>query len=447
MRSGDSIERWTAGGRDDIHRTAVSGRALGTADIPGAGMGLTERIAHASAVPDGIGAAEPGSALICRRQVRRAAPLAARRHSLGRQGSANRSSRCVMAKPAQRDAGLGRPNLRGRTVPEVPGDRCCHLEDEADRPPELGLGEWEGRGGDANGSDDPACVAEDWRADARGVLIEVPDTDVVASATNLVEKFPDMARIGDREIRMPLEITQCERAFLLRFRDVSKDPLGRCSGIPWHARAQLGEYAHRLAALGDGDADRTKRVGDEEGCRLFGQVDESPQVGQGYLPQIHPMADDHAEVEETHSEAVPLRFKGPLQGTARCGIVTVLESVIHLLDNLATVSGVAAMLASIRQVGIPVLELNGDGDATFVRLIEVCRRSVGEDQADGFVLGCGTLSFRAAKLQEVVGVSVVNPLQVALRAADMLVGCNLTHSKRSYPVPLKLAPEALAVGG
>ncbi|MDP9355863.1 MAG: aspartate/glutamate racemase family protein [Chloroflexota bacterium] len=121
--------------------------------------------------------------------------------------------------------------------------------------------------------------------------------------------------------------------------------------------------------------------------------------------------------------------------------------MIHLLDNLATVSGVAAMLASIRQVGIPVLELNGDGDATFVRLIEVCRRSVGEDQADGFVLGCGTLSFRAAKLQEVVGVSVVNPLQVALRAADMLVGCNLTHSKRSYPVPLKLAPEALAVGG
>ncbi len=191
MRSSDSSERWTAGDGEDIHRTAVSRRALATADIPGAGMGLTERIIHASAGRDGIGAAEPGSALICRRQVRRAAPLAARRHSLGRQGSANRSSRCGMTRPVRRDAGLGGPSLRGRTVAEVPGDRCCHFGDEADRPPELGLGEWEGRGSDANGSDDPARVVEDWRADGRGVLIEVADTDVgVGRARPVLQRVP-----------------------------------------------------------------------------------------------------------------------------------------------------------------------------------------------------------------------------------------------------------------
>ncbi|MDP9471740.1 MAG: aspartate/glutamate racemase family protein [Chloroflexota bacterium] len=130
----------------------------------------------------------------------------------------------------------------------------------------------------------------------------------------------------------------------------------------------------------------------------------------------------------------------------RFGIVTVLESVIRPLENLATLTGVAAKLASIRQIGIPVLELNGDREATFARLIEVSRRSVEEDRADVLVLGCGTLSFRAAELQEAVGVPVVNPLQVALRTAEMLVACNLTHSKRSYPVPPKLMAEALVVG-
>ena len=129
----------------------------------------------------------------------------------------------------------------------------------------------------------------------------------------------------------------------------------------------------------------------------------------------------------------------------RFGIVTVLESMIRPLENLATLTGVATKLASIRQIGIPVLELNGDRDATFARLIEVSRQSVEEDRADVLVLGCGTLSFRAAELQEAVGVPVINPLQVALRTAEMLVAGNLTHSKRSYPVPPKLAADALAL--
>ncbi len=123
----------------------------------------------------------------------------------------------------------------------------------------------------------------------------------------------------------------------------------------------------------------------------------------------------------------------------RFGVVTVLESVIRPLENLATLTGVAAKLASIREIGVPVLELNRDRDATFARLVEVSRRAIEEDRADVLVLGCGTLSFRAAELQEVVGVPVINPLQVALRTAETLVACGLSHSKRSHPVPPKLA--------
>jgi allantoin racemase len=123
----------------------------------------------------------------------------------------------------------------------------------------------------------------------------------------------------------------------------------------------------------------------------------------------------------------------------RFAVVTVLESVLRPLENLATLTGVAAKLAAVRQIGIPVLELNRDRDATFAHLVKVSRRTIDEDRADVLVLGCGTLSFRAAELQEIVGVPVINPLQVALRTAEMLVACGLSHSKRSYPLPPKLA--------
>ena len=40
---------------------------------------------------------------------------------------------------------------------------------------------------------------------------------------------------------------------------------------------------------------------------------------------------------------------------------------------------------------------------------------------------------------DAVGVPVLNPLQVTLRMAELLVASGLSHSKRSYPVPPKLA--------
>lgn len=131
----------------------------------------------------------------------------------------------------------------------------------------------------------------------------------------------------------------------------------------------------------------------------------------------------------------------------RFGVITVLESVVRPLENLALLTGVAAKLASVRSIDLPVLALNDDPAATFDRLVATSRRAIAEDRADVLVLGCGTLSFRAAELQEVVDVPVINPLQVALRTAELLVACNLTHSKRSYPVPPKLAPAMAGPNG
>jgi allantoin racemase len=123
----------------------------------------------------------------------------------------------------------------------------------------------------------------------------------------------------------------------------------------------------------------------------------------------------------------------------RFSVITVLENVVRPLENLARLTGIEPKLASVRQIGIPVLELNNDPDATFTRLIAMAERVIEDDRADVLVLGCGTLSFRAEELQAAVGVPVVNPLRVTLRMAELLVVSGLSHSKRSYPVPPKLA--------
>jgi allantoin racemase len=123
----------------------------------------------------------------------------------------------------------------------------------------------------------------------------------------------------------------------------------------------------------------------------------------------------------------------------RFSIVTVLENVVRPLENLALLTGVAPKLASVRPIGIPVLELNSDPEATFARLIDVSKDVIKHDRADVLILGCGTLSFRAAEAQDILGVPVLNPLQVTLRMAELLVACGLSHSKLSHPVPPKLA--------
>ena len=123
----------------------------------------------------------------------------------------------------------------------------------------------------------------------------------------------------------------------------------------------------------------------------------------------------------------------------RFSIITVVENIVRPLENLARLTGVDSKLASVRQVGIPVLQLNSDPDATFAKLVSVARTVLEEDHADVLVLGCGTLSFRAAELQATLDVPVINPLQVTLHMAELLVSCGLSHSKRSYPFPPKFA--------
>jgi allantoin racemase len=102
--------------------------------------------------------------------------------------------------------------------------------------------------------------------------------------------------------------------------------------------------------------------------------------------------------------------------------------------------GLADKFASVRGIGMSVLDLARDREVVLERVSEVARAAVREDGADVFVLGCMSMGF--VGITDDVGkrleLPVVNPVVAALKTAEMVVAMGLSHSKAAYPIPPKL---------
>jgi allantoin racemase len=125
----------------------------------------------------------------------------------------------------------------------------------------------------------------------------------------------------------------------------------------------------------------------------------------------------------------------------RLSILTVLDQLVYIDEQKAAGYGVGDRLASVRSVGIPVLELEGSEDHLVAALTEQGLRAVHEDGAHVLILGCtgmiGTASRLSAALAAhgVPDIPVIDPIPVTLQVAAALVRAGLTHSKRTYPDP------------
>ena len=126
----------------------------------------------------------------------------------------------------------------------------------------------------------------------------------------------------------------------------------------------------------------------------------------------------------------------------RFSIVTALEGLVRPLERLAKAVGLNEKMASVRHAHIPVLELASDTDASYFRVLGICRQCLDEDGADTIILGCMSMAFLGVsdRLQGDLGVPVVNPAYVTLKFAELLVGAKLTSSPIAYPPPPKDLP-------
>lgn len=125
----------------------------------------------------------------------------------------------------------------------------------------------------------------------------------------------------------------------------------------------------------------------------------------------------------------------------RFTILAPLDNAVNAFHALAHRAGIESKLASVRSINLAVLDLDEDKSATLGKIIHEGREAMERDRADTLILGCMSLGFLdiAEKVQDALQIPVVNPCRAALKVAEALVGCGLTHSKRAFFLPPKMA--------
>ena len=111
------------------------------------------------------------------------------------------------------------------------------------------------------------------------------------------------------------------------------------------------------------------------------------------------------------------------------------EFYVNIRRNIQ-VQGLLDRVVSIRthRSAVDGADASTSKDTTDVKgLLEQGRKAIEEDGADVLILGCAFMMGVADRLQEELGVPVVDSTLAAVRVAEMLISMNLKHSKLAYP--------------
>ena len=147
-------------------------------------------------------------------------------------------------------------------------------------------------------------------------------------------------------------------------------------------------------------------------------------------------------------DAIRETVKMPVVGPGQSAIALAMQlgesySILSPLDSGAKRArprlrgqGLTERLASIRGVGVSVVDLTRGDNAAWDRIIETGRRCI-DDGADVLVMGCMSMAFMGVEreLSDRLSVPVVSPVLAALKTAETLLDLTLTHSRAAWPSP------------
>jgi len=91
--------------------------------------------------------------------------------------------------------------------------------------------------------------------------------------------------------------------------------------------------------------------------------------------------------------------------------------------------------ASVRSIGIPVLDLEKDKKIEAERVFEEAKKAVEEDSADTIVLGCGSILGVEERILKELKVPVVVPGIAALKICEDLISMRIAQSKHYFATP------------
>lgn len=127
----------------------------------------------------------------------------------------------------------------------------------------------------------------------------------------------------------------------------------------------------------------------------------------------------------------------------RFSVVTSLDRAVGQIQDRLQVVGLAGRCASVRATGLAVLELERDPQRARVRIVEEAARAVESDGAEVVCLGCAGMSGLAERVQEEVGVPVIDGVPAAVGLAETLVHAGL----RTSPVGSWAPPRTKEITG
>ncbi|HWF49532.1 MAG TPA: aspartate/glutamate racemase family protein [Solirubrobacteraceae bacterium] len=120
----------------------------------------------------------------------------------------------------------------------------------------------------------------------------------------------------------------------------------------------------------------------------------------------------------------------------RFSVLTTLERGAPAILDVIRLHGVESRCASVRSTGLTVLEAHGDADAAASALEREGRLAVELDRAEVLCLGCGGMVGLRERLQENLGVPVIEAISAATAFAAALVRNDLRTSKvRAFKWP------------
>ena len=109
--------------------------------------------------------------------------------------------------------------------------------------------------------------------------------------------------------------------------------------------------------------------------------------------------------------------------------LTMLQQFIPYQQDLVRLFGFEAKCASVRAINVNVEECVTNREKTLRELKEQIQTIVAEDRAEVVILACAGLCGYDAELTKLAGVPVLDPVAVAVKVAESLVGLGLAQSK------------------
>lgn len=110
-------------------------------------------------------------------------------------------------------------------------------------------------------------------------------------------------------------------------------------------------------------------------------------------------------------------------------VVTTLQRTVNMSWHLAHRYGATPFCKNVRACDIAVEELEHPDSDAYRTIRDECKKALTEDKSDAIVLGCAGMSDLCLKLQNELGVIVIDGVTAAVKQAEMLVQLNLKTSK------------------